>query len=192
MLFLLGSSLCILSSALTPRRQSYYIDAFRTTKFDKQERNHIPTFRGINTNSTYISESKNITGICGPNAMFSLDTNGHIFIYGRGKMFNYSTSNSPFLRYAQQIKSILIGNEITTIGTYSFSNCNYLESVELGRNIEKIFDFPFYNCNRLKSIKFSGSSSPICSKATFSNISQLNLWQISIQIEDSNYLNQAF
>ena len=55
---------------------------------------------------------------------------------GRNFTYNISTSGyySPFMRFTS-IKSLIIGNYVTTIKPYAFWGCSGIESITIGKSV---------------------------------------------------------
>ena len=123
-----------------------------------------------------VASAKVLSGSCGGRAKWSLDTKtGLLSITGRGQMTDYDLfSHVPWYNYRTDIKSLSIGNQITSIGNYAFAGtsekpskltsvvipnkvtsigsyaffyCSSLESVELGESLETILDYAFARCD---------------------------------------------
>ena len=93
-----------------------------------------------------LSANAEESGICGPNLRWHLTDNGVLTISGKGEMYNYSNNHrAPWHGY--DIKRIIIGDGITTIGGYAFYNCSALTSVTIGNSVTKIGDNAFTNNN---------------------------------------------
>lgn len=83
----------------------------------------------------------------------------------------------PWQSYLDEIKHIVIGNGITSVGKYAFNNCKeledvvlpetletigekafcqckYLANVEIGKSLKKIGDYAFYGCESLSAFDF--------------------------------------
>ena len=86
------------------------------------------------------------SGPCGDNAQWSLNTEtGLLSITGSGNMSDYSVAPSiPWYKYISYIKSLYIGNQITSIGNYAFYFCSDLTSVEIPNSVSSIGDYAFY------------------------------------------------
>ncbi|MBR0360592.1 MAG: leucine-rich repeat domain-containing protein, partial [Clostridia bacterium] len=67
-----------------------------------------------------------------------------------------SIGDSAFCDCAN-LTTVTIGNRVTSIGDYAFSNCDNLESVTIGNSVASIGDDAFYNCSRLVSVTISDS-----------------------------------
>jgi len=97
-------------------------------------------------------------------------------ISGTGTMANYSTSNyAPwYSSYRNRIKSIVIDNGVTTIGSYAFSGCSKIASVTIPELITSVGNFAFQGCTSLQTVNFNAtncttmgsSSTPVFSGCT--------------------------
>ena len=79
-----------------------------------------------------------------------------------------------------KLKSVVIGDGVTTIGNTAFGNCTALTSVEIGDGVTTIGDYAFYGCWSLKTIEI-GSSVISIGIAAFSGCEGLT----SVVIPDS-------
>ena len=97
------------------------------------------------------------TGKCGDNVKYSLDTStGVLTISGTGEMKGYYNRNSPFLENSN-IKSVIIGNSVTSIGYGAFYGCTRLTSVTIGDSVTSIDSYAFYGCTRLTNVTMPDS-----------------------------------
>ncbi len=93
------------------------------------------------------------SGTCGENLTWKLDNEGTLTISGSGAMTDWSSPNSiPWKNNASNIKTVIINNDVTTVGANAFYNCNYLTSVTLSEDITTLGMRAFYGCSRLSSI----------------------------------------
>ena len=60
--------------------------------------------------------------------------------------------------YEKAIKSVSLGENIVSIGFYSFGYCDLLESIEIPKNVEEINDFSFSNCTALTAISVDSAN----------------------------------
>ena len=148
-------------------------------------------------------------GYCGgegdsTNLTWVLTTDNVLTIYGNGKMADYtstiSTHPSPWSRYNLQVKTIIVSDNVTTIGNYAFSNfgttsvtignsvitigtqafysCGYLTSVIIPNSVTSIGNFAFYRCLALTSVTIPNSVISIGNSA-FENCRELTSVTIS-------------
>lgn len=104
----------------------------------------------------------NYSGICGgegdgSNITWSFDTDtGLLKFEGTGKMANYGPDGafpSPWYdKYESQIRSVEIGEGITSIGSCAFYKCIYLSSAVIPEGVTTIGDSAFSACRSLKEI----------------------------------------
>ena len=85
-----------------------------------------------------------------------------------GRDISYYTSKesgySPFYDLPT-LTSVIIGDRVTRIGSYTFSNCTNLSSIDLPENITTIGSYAFSNCTNLSSIIISDGLSSIGTNA---------------------------
>ena len=115
-----------------------------------------------------LSANAEESGICGPNLRWHLTDNGVLTISGKGEMYGYSSSyydRAPWGNY--NIKQIIIGDGVTTIGRYAFYNCSVLTSVTIPNSVTEIGGSAFENCSALTSVTIPNSVTEIGSGAFF-------------------------
>ncbi len=96
-------------------------------------------------------------GKCGNTLNWSLDSTGTLKITGGGEMSYCSLyQNYPWYPYRESIKRIVIGDGVTGIGNFAFSDCINLTSVSIGNAVKTLRANMFYNSRRnLESITVS-------------------------------------
>ncbi len=96
------------------------------------------------------------SGSCGESATWSFYENGELVISGSGAIANFASHNDqPWKKYAERIKKITIGKDITAIGNYAFAyTCKYVTSIvfEEGSQLQTIGVLSFMNCAGVKEI----------------------------------------
>jgi len=146
------------------------------------------------------------SGTCGENLTWDL-TDGVLTISGTGTMENYSSSNdAPWYSSKSSIKTLIIGDGVTSIGDYAFSWCN-ITSVTIGKdvtnignnafnycyqlislsipnNVISIGNYAFTACSRLISVEI-GSSVTSMGNDIFDNCKSLT--SINVAVDNSNY-----
>lgn len=82
-------------------------------------------------------------GKCGNNITWSLDSGGNMTLSGTGAMADYQIGTAPWDAYLGDIKTVVIGEGITNIGTYCFYGIANLQSVTIPSTVTKINDEAF-------------------------------------------------
>lgn len=99
-----------------------------------------------------------ITGECGENALYSLNTEtGVMTISGEGKMKDYSWGYTPWEYDKKYIKSVVIEEGITTVGAYAFMECPQLTTISLPDGLEEIKDSAFYYSSKIQDFTIPDS-----------------------------------
>ncbi len=101
------------------------------------------------------SSGETITGSCGDNLSYTLNTGtGELVISGTGAMEDGTAyySTMPFYAYKDYIKKVVVEEGVTSIGDYGFFSCEELVSITLPDTLTKIGYGAFYNCVSLTSI----------------------------------------
>ena len=103
------------------------------------------------------------SGSCGTNVSYVLMDDSTFTIYGDGAMNNYTSSSRPpwYSAYRDRIKTLVIGDSVTTIGNYAFAASACLTSVSMGNSITTIGNFAFNSCSKLTSINIPNSVTSI-------------------------------
>ncbi len=94
-----------------------------------------------------------ISGHCGENVKWSLNSNGLMMINGTGDMEDYKySSRTPWYNYRSKIKEINISAGVTRIGTNAFYGCENLTSVTGCAGVASIGINTFRNCVKLSKV----------------------------------------
>ena len=125
---------------------------------------------------TSISIPNNVTSIGngafnGCDGLTKVEINSNNIISGYNNIVNI---------FGNQVKEYIIGESVTSIGEYVFSNCISLTSVTIGNSVKSIGTSAFYGCTSLSSVNIGNSVIEIGSGA-FSDCSVLT----SINIPNS-------
>jgi len=92
---------------------------------------------------------------CGDNVWAALYENGELSIWGFGDMSKFSSqsTNAPGWReHAEKVKTVVIEQGVSSIGTYAFYNCKKLESISIPESVTSIGSYAFANCESIKEI----------------------------------------
>ena len=120
------------------------------------------------------------SGSCGDSVNWNLNTEtGLLKITGTGAMENYTRNDeAPWYSKNSYIKSIEIGEGITSIGDYAFDRCSGLTSITIPNSVTKIGFAAFAWCSGLTSVTIGngvttigGWAFELCSKLTSISIS---------------------
>lgn len=101
-------------------------------------------------------------GTCGAKVSWGLSDNGTLTISGTGVMQYYSTYNpAPWSSLRSSIKSIIVQEGVTSIGSYAFYYCDNLTSVTLPDSLTNIGSHVFYGCESLAEVTIPDSTTYI-------------------------------
>ena len=95
------------------------------------------------------------SGRCGDSITWTLDDSGNLTLSGSGEMWNYGIVTSPFKDYG--IKTVTIGDGITSIGDYAFYSCRGLTELTLPSSVWSIGNSAFEGCSGLTELTLSDS-----------------------------------
>ena len=108
-------------------------------------------------NAKIVTGSPETENGCGANCFWSFDTEtGVLDITGSGEMDNWNShrnnvgqefyKEAPWFEYREQITSINIGEEISSIGNYAFDGTN-VSTVDIPDSVTRLGDFAFFRSN---------------------------------------------
>ena len=78
-----------------------------------------------------------------------------------GRMTNYDDGGSPWYAYRDQIKTIVIGDGVRTIGRIAFKDCTNAISVSFSNSVNEIEGKSFQGCTSLTSVNIPSSVTSI-------------------------------
>lgn len=113
------------------------------------------------------------SGKCGDGLTWECFTDGELVISGTGAMYDYSYNNCPWNLYIDDIKSVVIGDGVTTIGSHAFKDFTGLTSAAISNSITIIGNSAFYNCVSLKELTIPASARIYNSSNSFYNCSNI-------------------
>lgn len=110
------------------------------------------------TVSTPVAFAAEYTGACGNSVVWNLDTfTGELVISGNGDMKDYSADSVPsWSTYQNYIKTVTIGDGITSVGAYAFYNITgykypKMSTVNLSGSVAAIDEYAFRGCKSITS-----------------------------------------
>lgn len=104
-------------------------------------------FTGLFGGSVMSASAQTLSGTCGENALWEFDdATGKLTISGTGAMYDYDGMNMPWIEEIENIKSIEIGEGITAIGRWAFTNAENAASVTIPDGVTTIGEAAFAVC----------------------------------------------
>ena len=91
------------------------------------------------------------SGSCGANVNWTWDNAGILTISGTGPMKDYSMLNQPWADLT--VKSVIIKEGVTYLGTHAFRGCMELTSVTLPDTVTRIGNNAFETCIKITGVK---------------------------------------
>ena len=85
------------------------------------------------------------SGTCGKNVIWTLDDEGTLTFCGTGTIARSSYNN-------KNVKKVIIGDGITSIGGGAFSDCKNLSSINIPDSVKIIGSYAFTGCTSLKTV----------------------------------------
>ena len=131
---------------------------------------------GIGVRAFYMSS--NLTSVSIPNSMTTIGggafrgcnnlTKVEINNNAMVSKDNPSSSPTPITSFfGTQVEEYVLGEDVTSIGSYAFYNCNNLTSVQMSNSITTIGEGAFQFCNNLASVKMSDNITNIGQSAFY-------------------------
>jgi len=75
-----------------------------------------------------------------------------------GATYQYCDSNYYYHYYIpSSLKTVILSNNVTSIGDYAFRNCSGLTSVTIPNSVKSIGNSAFENCSGLKTVYYKGT-----------------------------------
>ena len=147
-------------------------------------------------NSLYISVENNEgndiwvrAGTCGENLIWTLDPEGVLTISGAGAMASYTYytySCPPWDNDQSEIRTVVIEDGVTSIGSYAFYNYSALTNVTIPSSVTSIEDSAFRYCT-LENTYYLGSLNDLSKlQIGSSNTSLINSLYISVENNEGN------
>ncbi len=105
--------------------------------------------------ATALAAEAAASGTCGAegdgsNLTWTLDSEGTLTISGTGAMENYFSDDAPWT--AQDVKTVVIDNGVTSIGGFAFDGCHNLTNATISDSVTKIREYAFSGCTALTGI----------------------------------------
>ena len=120
------------------------------------------------------------SGTCGDNVTWVLTDDGVLTISGTGTMGDWGSDDVPWYESRASVKTVVIENGVTSIGSDAFRDCGSLTSVTIPDSVFGIGWDAFQGCSSLTSVTIPKSVTSI-NLCTFQGCSSLT----SVTIPDS-------
>mgnify|MGYP004593835431 CR=1 FL=1 len=104
----------------------------------------ILTIAFLSTVLMYANAFAAATGRCGDSITWTLDDSGNLTLSGSGEMWNYDYRNPSF--EGCEIKTVTIGDGITSIGESAFYGCRGMTELTLPNSVTSIGESAFFDC----------------------------------------------
>ncbi len=92
-------------------------------------------------------------GADGDNLTWTLCDDGTLTISGTGEMADYTNTNRPSWNSSNRVRTVIIEEGVTSIGSWGFPGCTELEHVEIPSSVTTIGQYAFiWSTNKLESI----------------------------------------
>ncbi|MBQ7337485.1 MAG: leucine-rich repeat protein [Clostridia bacterium] len=141
----------------------------------------------------YASSGTTDSGSCGVGVTYAYNTNTKTLeISGSGMMTDYvSSTTTPWQAYRQDVKYILVGDGVRSIGNYAFADMMNVQAVSIGNAVNTIGASALKNCAKLTYITLPENVFYVYSGA-FSGCSSLAIAtyagdRSALTIMDGNY-----
>ena len=115
------------------------------------------------------SETITASGVCGENVTWELDAAGTLTLTGEGAMYDCTDADPAGLwdGHSQQIKTLVVHEGVTSIGSYAFFDCGSLTELELPSTITSIGESAFEQCGGIRSVEIPGGVTAIADRAFY-------------------------
>ena len=97
------------------------------------------------------------SGSCGQALTWSLGTAGDLTVSGTGDMASFTATGAPWAEYRDQVKLVIVGRGVTSIGSSAFQDCKNLETVSLPGSLTALGKAAFLRCGKLTNITLPAS-----------------------------------
>ena len=100
------------------------------------------------------AEETVVSGTCGTSLAWELNLrSGRLVVSGTGAMAGYGADDAaPWHPFRESIRSIVIADGVTTVGSYAFFDCPALLAIRLGKNVMTVEQHAFDGCPSVSSV----------------------------------------
>lgn len=129
-------------------------------------------------------------GNCGDSLEWALDkSTGSLTVSGTGAMTNYSTTYIPWRSVRSEIKSVIIGDGVTSICNYAFFDCANLAEISIAATVTQIGTLAFAQSPSITAVSVDSGNLNYTSDASGAlfDKNQTQLIQYPVGNERANY-----
>ena len=113
--------------------------------------------KGYQIGVAITTNEETASGSCGEALTWSLSTAGDLTVSGTGDMADFAATGAPWAEYRDQVKLVIVGQGVTSIGSSAFQDCKNLETVSLPGSLTALGEAAFLRCGELTNVKLPAS-----------------------------------
>ena len=113
--------------------------------------------KGYQIGVAITTNEETASGSCGEALTWSLNSAGDLTVSGTGDMADFAATGAPWAEYRDQIKLVILGQGVTSIGSSAFQDCKKLETVSLPGSLTALGEAAFLRCGELTNVKLPAS-----------------------------------
>ena len=113
--------------------------------------------KGYQIGVAITTNEETASGSCGEALTWSLNSAGDLTVSGTGDMASFAATGAPWAEHRDQIKLVILGQGVTSIGSSAFQDCKNLETVSLPGSLTALGEAAFLRCGELTNVKLPAS-----------------------------------
>ena len=113
--------------------------------------------KGYQIGVAITTNEETASGSCGEALTWSLSTAGDLTVSGTGDMASFTATGAPWAEYRDQVKLVIVGQGVTSIGSSAFQDCKNLKTVSLPGSLTALGEAAFLRCGELTNVKLPAS-----------------------------------
>lgn len=113
--------------------------------------------KGYQIGVAITTNEETASGSCGEALTWSLNSAGDLTVSGTGDMADFTATGAPWAEYRDQVKLVIVGQGVTSIGSSAFQDCKNLKTVSLPGSLTALGKAAFLRCGKLTNVKLPAS-----------------------------------
>ena len=113
--------------------------------------------KGYQIGVAITTNEETASGSCGEALTWSLNSAGDLTVSGTGDMADFAATGAPWAEYRDQVKLVILGQGVTSIGSSAFQDCKNLKTVSLPGSLTALGKAAFLRCGELTNVKLPAS-----------------------------------